>query len=73
MKEETDIIEWKTEKIVRLYICPACQEALKLYINKAGVNPMENYKDFVYGTAQMSQLLEDKEEYSKEEWDELMM
>lgn len=34
---------------------------------------MENYKDFVYGTAQMSQLLEDKEEYSKKEWDELMM
>lgn len=73
MKDETDIVEWKTGKVVRLYVCPACQEALKMYIDKANVDPMENYNDFVYGTAQMSQLLENKEEYTKKEWDELMM
>jgi hypothetical protein len=34
---------------------------------------MGNYHDFVYGTTKMSQLLEDKDEYSKEEYEELMM
>ena len=55
-------------EIYILYVCRACHEALKLYIGKTGVDPMEKYKDFVYGIAQMSQLLEDKEEYSKKEW-----
>lgn len=73
MKDETDIVEWKTGKTVRLYICSACQEALNLYIDKAGVDPMENYNDFVYGTAQMTYLLERKEEYPKEEYEQLMM
>ena len=73
MKDETDIKEWKTGKIVRLYICEACKDAIKLYIEHAGVDPMGNYHDFVYGTTKMSQLLEDKDEYSKEEYEELMM
>lgn len=73
MKDETDIVEWKTDKVVRLYVCPACQEALRLYIDKTDIDPMENYRDFVYGTAKMSQLLEEKEEYSKKEYEELMM
>ena len=73
MKDETDIKEWKTGKIVRLYVCEACKEALKVYINKTEAAPMNNYHDFINGTAQMSQLLEDKEEYSEKEWDELMM
>lgn len=73
MKDETDIKEWKTGKVVRLYVCGACKEALKFYIDKTGVDPMDNYHDFINGTAKMSQLLEDREEYSKEEWDELMM
>lgn len=73
MKDETDIKEWKTGKIVRLYVCDACKDALRLYIEKIGIDPMDNYHDFVNGTAKMSQLLEDKEEYSKEEWEELMM
>ena len=73
MKDETDIKEWKTGKIVRLYVCDACKDALRLYIEKTGIDPMDNYYDFVNGTAKMSQLLEDKEEYSKEEWEELMM
>lgn len=73
MKDETDIKEWKTGKIVRLYICQACKDAIKLYIEHTGVDPMENYQGFVYGTAKMSQLLEDQDEYSKEEYEELMM
>lgn len=73
MKDEIDIKEWKTGKIVRLYICEACKDAIKLYIEHTGIDPMENYHDFVYGTAIMSQLLEEKEEYSKKEYEELMM
>lgn len=73
MKDETDIKEWKTGKIVRLYICEACKDALKLYIEQTGVDPMENYNDFINGTAKMSQLLEDEEEYTEEEYKELMM
>lgn len=73
MKDETDIKEWKTGKIVRLYICEACKDAIKLYIEHTGIDPMENFHDFVYGTAKMSRLLEEKEKYSKEEYEELMM
>lgn len=73
MKDETDIKEWKTGKIVRLYICEACKDAIKLYILHTGIDPMENFHDFVYGTAKMSRLLEEKEKYSKEEYEELMM
>lgn len=73
MKDETDIKEWKTGKIVRLYICEACKDALKLYIEQTGINPMGHYNDFINGNASMSQLLEDREEYSAEEYEELMM
>lgn len=73
MKDETDIKEWKTGKVVRLYICEACKDALRLYIDKTGIDPMENYNDFINGNIQMSQLLEDKEEYSEEEYENLMM
>ena len=73
MKDEIDIKEWKTGKVVRLYICEACKDALILYIDKSGADPMENYNDFINGNTQMSQLLEDKEEYSQEEYEELMM
>ena len=62
MKDETDIKEWKTGKIVRLYICEACKDALKLYIEHTEIDPMENYNDFINGTAEMSELLEHKEE-----------
>ena len=44
-----------------------------MYIDKTGADPMDNYHDFINGTAIMSQLLEDKEEYSEKEWNELMM
>lgn len=73
MKDETDIKEWKTGKVVRLYICEACKDAIKLYIEQTGIDPMKNYNDFINGNAKMSQVLEDKEEYSEEEYEEQMM
>lgn len=73
MKDEIDIKEWKTGKIVRLYICEACKDAIKLYIEQTDIDPMDNYNNFINGTAKMSQLLEDKEEYSAEEYEEFMM
>lgn len=72
MKDETDIKEWKTGKIARIYICGACKDALKLYIEKAGIDPINNYDVFILTTKQKSELLENKEEYNKEEYEELM-
>ncbi len=72
MKDETDIKEWKTGKIVRLYICQACKAALQLYIDKTGIDPMENYNDFIVTTEQKTELLENQEEYSEKEFEELL-
>ena len=71
MKDEIEIKEQKTGKITRPYVCVACQEALKLYVEKTDIDPIENYNDFIITTAQKSQLLENKEEYSEDEWNEL--
>ena len=68
MKDEIEIKEQKTGKITRPYVCGACKEALQLYIDKTGIDPMENYNDFIITTAQKSKLLENKGEYSEEEW-----
>ena len=72
MKDEFDIKEWKTGKIVRLYACGACKEALQLYIEKFGIDPMGNYEDFIITTAKKSQLLKDKDKYADEEWKKLL-
>lgn len=72
MKDEIEIKEQKTGKVTRPYVCGACKEALHLYIEKTGVDPMENYNDFIITTMQKSQLLENKEEYSEKEWNELL-
>lgn len=71
IKDEIEIKEQKTGKITRPYVCGACKESLQLYIEKTGIDPMENYNDFIITTAQKSQLLENKDEYSEEEWNEL--
>lgn len=71
MKDEIEIKEQKTGKITRPYVCGACKKALELYIEKTGIDPMENYNDFIITTAQKSQLLENKDEYSEDEWNEL--
>lgn len=71
MKDEIEIVEQKTGKVTRPYVCGACKKAIELYIEKTSVDPMDNYNDFVITTSQKSQLLEDKEEYSEEEWNEL--
>lgn len=71
MKDEIEIKEQKTGKITRPYVCGACKKALELYIEKTGIDPMKNYNDFILTTAQKTQLLENKEEYTEEEWNEL--
>lgn len=72
MKDEIEIKEQKTGKVTRPYVCGACKEAIKLYLDKTGVDPMESYNDFIITTKQKSELLENKEEYSDKEYEELM-
>ena len=71
MKDEIEIKEQKTGKVTRPYVCGACKNALELYIEKTSVDPMVNYNDFIITTEQKSQLLENKEEYTEEEWSDL--
>ena len=72
MKDEIEIKEQKTGKVTRPYVCGACKEAVQLYINKVNVDPMENYNGFIITTVQKSQLLENREEYTEEEYQELL-
>ena len=72
MKDEIEIKEQKTGKVTRPYVCGACKEAINLYIDKTGIDPMENYNDFIITTKQKSELLENKDDYSNEEYEELM-
>lgn len=72
MKDEIEIKEEKTGKITRPYVCGACKEAIQFYIDKTGVNPMDNFNDFIITTKQKSELLMNKEDYSEEEYEELM-
>ncbi|MCM1102512.1 MAG: tyrosine-type recombinase/integrase [Clostridium sp.] len=71
MKDEIEIKEQKTGKITRPYVCRAYKDALQLYIDKTGIDPMENYNDFIITTHQKSQLLKDKNKYTDKEWNEL--
>lgn len=72
MKDEFDFKEQKTRKVTRLYVCGACKEALKLYIDKISIDPMENYNDFIITTVKRTQLLKNKKEYSVEEYKRLI-
>ena len=65
MKDEVEIKEQKTGKVTRPYVCGACKEAIKLYLDKTCIDPMESYNDFIITTKQKSELLENKEEYSQ--------
>lgn len=71
MKDEIELKEQKTGKVTRPYVCGACEKAIKLYIEKTGIDPMENYHDFIITTDKKSRLLSNREKYSKEEWNEL--
>lgn len=73
MKDETEIKEWKTGKIARLYINGACKEALQFYIEKTGTDPIDNFDKFIVGNARMNELLERKTEYDSKEYDYLML
>ena len=72
MKDEIEIKEQKTGKVTRPYVCGACKDAVQLYIDKTGINPMENYHDFIIATKQKSELLENKEEYCEDEYEDLL-
>lgn len=72
MKDEIEIKEQKTGKVTRPYVCGACKEAIKLYLDKTCIDPMESYNDFIITTKQKSELLENKEEYSDKEYEKLM-
>ncbi len=72
MKDEIEIKEQKTGKVTRPYVCGACKVALQLYIDKTGIDPMENYNDFIVTTDQKTELLENQEEYSEIEFEELL-
>lgn len=72
MKDEIEIKEQKTGKVTRPYVCGACKEALQLYIDKIGIDPMDNYNDFIITTVNKSQLLENREDYTEQEYQKLM-
>ncbi len=72
MKDEIEIKEQKTGKVTRPYVCGACKAALQLYIDKTGIDPMENYNGFIVTTDQKTELLENQEEYSDKEFEELL-
>lgn len=71
MKDEIEIKEQKTGKITRPYVCGACKDALQLYIDKTGIDPMENYNDFIITTVRKIKLLQSKEKYSEEEYEKM--
>lgn len=75
MKDEIEIKEQKTGKVTRPYVCGACKKVLELYIEKTGVDPMENYNDFIITTAQKSKFWENRDKYiedlGQQEWEHL--
>ena len=75
IKDEIEINEQKTGKVTRPYVCGACKEALQLYIEKTGVDPMENYNDFIITTAQKSKFWKNRDKYIEDlgltEWEHL--
>lgn len=73
MKDEVDIREQKTGKLTRPYVCGACKEAIQLYIEKTGVNPLENFDRFIISTKERDELLERENQYEKKEFDKLML
>jgi integrase len=48
MKDETDLAEEKTKKLTRICICGAAKTAILLYIEKTGINPMEDLEAPVF-------------------------
>lgn len=73
MKDEIDIKEKKTGKLTRPYVCGACKESIQLYIDKTGINPLENYDGFIISTKERNELLKQEDQYDKKEFDKLML
>lgn len=72
MKDEIEITEQKTGKTTRPYVCGACKDAIKLYMEKTGINPMEHFDEFIVANEKKAALLKNKNDYSEEEYAELM-
>lgn len=72
MKDEIEITEQKTGKTTRPYVCGACKDAIKLYMEKTGINPMEHFDEFIVANEKKAALLKNKDNYSDEEYEELM-
>ena len=72
MKDEIEITEQKTGKVSRPYVCGACKNAIKLYIEKTNINPMEHFDEFIIANGNKADLLKNRDNYSEEEFKELM-
>lgn len=72
MRDELDVVEQKTGKLARPYISPACKTAIKLYIEKTGINPMHHYNEFIFPTDNKIELLNNKDKYDPDEYEDLM-
>lgn len=72
MKDEIEIKEQKTGKVTRPYVCGACKDAIRFYIEQTHVNPIDNFNDFIVTTNQKSELLKHRSDYTEEEYNELM-
>ena len=68
MKDEIEITEQKTGKISRPYVCGACKNAIKLYIEKTNINPMEHFDEFIIANGNKADLLKNRDNYSEEEF-----
>lgn len=73
MKDEIDIREQKTGKLTRPYVCGACKEAIQLYIEKTGANPLEKFDGLIISTKERDELLKQEDQYDKKEFDKLML
>lgn len=72
MKDEINLRERKTGKLTRPYVCGACKNAIVSYIEKTGINPMDNYDDFVIPTKEKSILLSETSGYEPEDFQTLL-
>ena len=72
MNDEIEITEQKTGKISRPYVCGACKNAIKLYIEKTNINPMEHFDEFIIANGNKADLLKNRDNYSDEEFQELI-
>ena len=62
--------EQKTGKNTDLCISPAAEKAVNFYIQKTGINPMDNYYKDIFPTERKDVLYSNKDDYTPEEYEE---